>query len=454
MNTTVDLIKKYNVPGPRYTSYPTAVEFDHIDPVSLTGYLSERNQSPRDVSIYIHLPFCASLCWYCGCTTVITKKKSEAERYLDYLEKEIRSVAGLLHEQHRVMQVHYGGGTPTFLTPDQLRRLGRMLHYYLNIDLSAEFGVELDPRTFTREHLEALVESGMNRASIGFQDVNPEVQEAIHRIQPMEMVQDCMNALREAGIKSVNLDVIYGLPLQTRERFARTLEAIKTLDADRVAIYSYAHVPWVKPSQKLLERNRMPNADEKMELLTDAISYMEEIGMQHIGMDHFAKPDDELSKALEEGSLQRNFQGYSTMHGLDLYGLGMSSISSVGEYYFQSEKELDKWSEAIESRGNAWIKGLRLNREDLMRRDIIMRLMCSRSLSFSEIWDTWHVNVKEYFRAELAQLKPLEEDGFLNLTSRGIIIHPRGRSFLRNIAMVFDAYLNKHSAKPVFSKTV
>lgn len=454
MNTTVDLIKKYNVPGPRYTSYPTAVEFDHIDPPSLTGYLSERNQSPRDVSIYIHLPFCASLCWYCGCTTVITKKKSEAERYLDYLEKEIRTIAGLLHNQHRVMQVHYGGGTPTFLSPEQLRRLGRMLHYYLNIDLKAEFGVELDPRTFTWEHLEALVESGMNRASIGFQDVNPEVQEAIHRIQPMEMVQECMNALREAGIKSVNLDVIYGLPLQTRERFARTLEAIKTLDADRVAIYSYAHVPWVKPAQKLLERNRMPSADEKMELLTDAISYMEEIGMQHVGMDHFAKPDDELSKALEEGSLQRNFQGYSTMHGLDLYGLGMSSISSVGKYYFQSEKELDKWSEAIESRGNAWTKGLRLNREDLMRRDIIMRLMCSRSLNFREIWNIWHVNVNEYFRNELRLLKPLEEDGFLTLKPDGIVIHARGRSFLRNIAMVFDAYLNKHKARPVFSKTV
>lgn len=454
MSASVSLIKKYNVPGPRYTSYPTAVQFDLIEPATLGAYLEKRNSSPRDISLYLHLPFCASLCWYCGCTTVITKKKGHADVYLDYLEKEMKYYAGLLHPDHSVKQIHYGGGTPTFLTPKQLRRLGEMLHTYFNIDLKAEFGVELDPRTFTQEHLEALMAYGMNRASIGFQDVNEEVQEAIRRIQPLEMVQDCMDRLRNAGITSVNLDVIYGLPMQTRERFAKTLEAVKTLDPDRVAIYSYAHVPWIKPAQKLLEDKELPTADEKMQLFIDAITYMQDNGFDHIGMDHFAKPNDELNVALRDGSLQRNFQGYSTMSGLDLYALGMSSISSVGGYYFQNEKELDDWSAAIDQRGNAWIKGVRLNREDKIRRAVIMQLMCSRNLNFREIWDTWHINAKEHFRDELERLKPLEDDNILTLTSDGIKIHAKGRFFLRNIAMVFDQYMPKDKAKPVFSKTV
>lgn len=454
MSASVSLIKKYNVPGPRYTSYPTAVQFDVIDPVTLGTYLIKRNTSPRDISLYLHLPFCASLCWYCGCTTVITKKKDQADIYLDFLEKEIKYYAGLLHPNHSVKQIHYGGGTPTFLTPKQLRRLGKMLHTHFNIDLKAEFGVELDPRTFTQEHLEALMEHGMNRASIGFQDVNEEVQKAIHRIQPLQMVLDCMNKLRAAGIKSVNLDVIYGLPMQTRERFAETLEAIKTLDPDRVAVYSYAHVPWIKPAQKLLEDKELPTADEKMQLFVDAINYMQQNGYDHIGMDHFAKPNDELSIALRDGTLQRNFQGYSTMSGLDLYALGMSSISSVGGYYFQNEKELSDWTDAINERGNSWVKGVRLSREDKIRRSVIMQIMCSRNLSFRDLWDTWHMNAHEHFKTELELLKPLEEDGILTLSCDGIQIHAEGRFFLRNIAMAFDQYMPKDESKPVFSKTI
>lgn len=454
MSANARLIKKYNVPGPRYTSYPTAVQFDHLEPITLGSYLKERNTSPREISLYLHLPFCASLCWYCGCTTVITKKKSAADDYLDYLEKEMQYYAALLHPKHVVRQVHYGGGTPTFLTPDQLRRLGRMLHTHFNIELKAEFGVELDPRTFTREHLEAMMEFGMNRASIGFQDVNPEVQEAIHRIQPMEMVQECMDTLREAGISSVNLDVIYGLPMQTRERFAQTLDAIKTLNPDRVAMYSYAHVPWLKPAQKLLEDKQLPDADLKLQLLLDGIAFMEENGFEHIGMDHFAKPNDELSVALRDRTLQRNFQGYSTMNGLDLYALGMSSISSVGEYYFQNEKELAEWKSAIDTRGNAWVRGLRLTREDELRRSVIMQLMCSRNLSFRDLWDTWYINGKEHFRNELRRLRPLEDDGIVSITSEGIRIHAKGRHYLRNIAMIFDTYMPQHKEKPVFSKTI
>ncbi|MCC5934530.1 MAG: oxygen-independent coproporphyrinogen III oxidase [Balneolales bacterium] len=454
MSATASLIKKYNVPGPRYTSYPTAVQFDLLEPVSLGSYLQARNSSPRDISLYLHLPFCASLCWYCGCTTVITKKKSAADDYLDYLEKEMKYYAALLHPEHVVKQVHYGGGTPTFLTPEQLSRLGEMLHTYFNIAADAEFGVELDPRTFTREHLTAMMAYGMNRASIGFQDVNEEVQEAIHRIQPMEMVQKCMDILREAGISSINLDVIYGLPMQNRKRFARTLEAIKSLDPDRVAMYSYAHVPWIKPAQKLLEDKQLPDADLKLQLLLDGIAFMEQSGFEHIGMDHFAKPNDELSVALRDRSLQRNFQGYSTMNGLDLYALGMSSISSVGDFYFQNEKELDDWKAAIDSRGNAWVKGLRLTNEDRLRRSVIMQLMCSRSMTFSELQKTWQIDAKVHFRNEIRRLRPLEEDGIVSITEEGIQVHAKGRFFVRNIAMVFDAYMAQHKEKPVFSKTI
>jgi len=454
MSVSATLIKKFNVPGPRYTSYPTAVQFEMIEPHALGDYLQDRNQSPRDISLYVHLPFCASLCWYCGCTTVITKQNGKADEYLDYLEKEMQYYSALLHPQHVVKQLHYGGGTPTFLSPKQLRRLGAMVHRYFNMNEQTEFGVELDPRTFTQERLEALVESGMNRASVGFQDVNEEVQLAIHRIQPLELVQHCMDQLREAGIKSINLDVIYGLPMQTRERFANTLRAIKQLDPDRVAIYSYAHVPWIKPAQKLLEDKEMPTADEKMQLLLDAIDYMEHIGMDHIGMDHFAKPNDELNIALRDNTLQRNFQGYSTMAGLDLYALGMSSISSVGGYYFQNEKELEGWTAAIESRGNAWKKGVLLNREDELRRAVIMQLMCSRNLSFREIWDQWYINAQEYFREELELLKPLQEDGLLTLSEDGIKIHAPGRFFLRNIAMAFDEYLPKKTIPMMYSQTV
>lgn len=448
------LIKKYNIPGPRYTSYPTAVKFHEIDREKLFDYLIDRNRCPRDVSIYIHLPFCASLCWYCGCTTVITKNRDTADVYLEHIEDELKNLSGILHPNHTVKQVHYGGGTPTFLKPVQLRHLGKLLHKHLNIDLKAEFSVEIDPRSFTQGHLDAMTEYGMNRASIGMQDVNEEVQKAIRRVQPISMVHQTMDMLRKAGISSVNLDVIYGLPMQTRERFARTLDAITGLQPDRVAVYSYAHVPWLKPAQKMLEDKNLPTPDEKLTLLQDSIAYMERLGFDHIGMDHFARPNDELAIALRDGTLQRNFQGYSTLSGLDLYGLGMSSISSVGSYYFQNEKEITHWQDAVHRRGDAWSKGLKLTRDDKLRRWVIMRIMCSKNLDFRDVFDKWYVNPLQFFKQELMALKPLEDDGILTVTNDGIRILPKGRHFLRNIAMVFDAYLTEKKEGNVYSKTI
>ncbi len=451
---TQSLIEKYNVAGPRYTSYPAAVEFVETDKPVIESYLVQRNSKPRDVSIYIHLPFCASLCWYCGCTTVITKKRDKSDEYLNYIEKELAYLAGILHPNHSVKQIHYGGGTPTFLTPGQLEVLGQMLHNYLNIDKNVEFGVEIDPRTFTGEHLQSLKKYGMNRASVGVQDVNPEVQEAIHRIQPLDMVKETFRMLRDSGIQSVNADIIYGLPRQTEALFENTLNAIKDINPERIAAYSYAHVPWMKPAQKLLKEEELPDANLKMALLKKATLFFEEMGYEFIGMDHFAKKDDELSIALKEGSLQRNFQGYSTGAGLDLYGLGMSSISSVGRYYFQNEKELDFWKKQVEEYGNAWVKGLPLTDDDEIRRDVVMQVMCKRRLSFDDIAQKWGINPKLFFDKELNQLDGFIDDGLLELNDDGIQVSETGKYFLRNIAMTFDPYMEARKAKPTFSKTV
>lgn len=367
---------------------------------------------------------------------------------------ELKSLARLLHPRHQVYQVHWGGGTPTFMRPDQIRRLGNMLSYYLNIRENVEYGVEIDPRSFSDEILEALLEAGMNRASVGVQDINEEVQKAIHRIQPFDMVHGVVKSLRAAGIRSVNVDLVYGLPKQTRERFSQTLDALETLDPDRIAIYSYAHVPWLKPAQKLLETCGLPGPDEKLALLHDAIDRMQHLGYDHIGMDHFARPNDELSIALRDGALQRNFQGYSTLSGLDIYGLGMSSISSVGKFYFQNEKGLDEWYDRVSNDGDAWVRGVKLTDDDEIRRWVIMKIMCSQHLNFREVWERWYINPTEYFRKDLIALKPFEQDRILEISPEGVRILPGGRHFLRNISMAFDIYLQTKSKKPVFSKTI
>lgn len=453
----LELIKKYNVQGPRYTSYPTAVQFSEVSYKQmdeLHEYLLERNSKPRPISLYFHIPFCFSLCWYCGCTKVITKDTDRGDAYLTYLEKEMDQKAGLIHPESKVVQVHFGGGTPTFLRPDQIRRLGKLIHDRFNLTQETEFGVEIDPRRCTPEHIEALVEIGCNRASLGVQDTNEDVQQAIHRIQPFKQTREVTGWLREAGINSINFDLIYGLPMQSLGTFRQTMDDVLTLSPDRLAVYSYAHIPSLMPAQKLLNVEDMPTTDEKLGMLKSSIEYLTENGYCFIGMDHFSREDEELTKAMDNGTLQRNFQGYSTLAGADLYAFGMSGISNVGSWYWQNEKDLARYYERLDVGESPIFKSYTLNRDDFIREDVIMSVMCRMGIDYNEIAEKWGISFTDYFGNELARLDEFQSDGLVIRSASNIQITENGRLFLRNIAMCFDYYLNASKAAHNYSKTV
>jgi oxygen-independent coproporphyrinogen-3 oxidase len=453
----LELIKKYNVQGPRYTSYPTAVQFQETTDGSrkeLLYYLQDRNRSPRKLSLYFHIPFCFSLCWYCGCTKVITKDQDRGDSYLDYLEKEMDLIAQMVHPQSEVIQIHFGGGTPTFLSADQLLRLGKAIHQRFNLTQGCKFGVEIDPRRCNRQHIKALRKIGCNRASLGVQDTNEEVQQATHRIQPFDQTQKVTEWLRENGIDSINFDLIYGLPLQNLKTFQNTMDDILQLQPNRLAVYSYAHIPSLMPAQKLLKVEEMPSTNEKLAMLQLSISHLTDHGYRFIGMDHFSRHDEELSRAMDAGTLQRNFQGYSTHSGADLYAFGMSGISNVGDYYWQNTKELEDYYAMLDANELPTAKLLQLCKDDHIRKDAIMRIMCQMGLSFAEMEENWGIVFEEYFKDDLKRLTLLESDGFVKVTNRNISITESGRLFLRNIAMCFDRYLQASGKERSYSKTV
>lgn len=452
-----DLIKKYNIKGPRYTSYPTAVQFREVkegDMDELQYYLLKRNSERRPISLYFHIPFCFSLCWYCGCTKVITKDRDRGDHYLDFLEKEMDLVTKMLHRESEVIQLHFGGGTPTFLKPEQLLRLGRAIRQRFSVTDETEFGVEIDPRRCTQQHIRALKEIGCNRASLGVQDTNEEVQEAIHRIQPFEQTRQVTEWLREAGINSINFDLIYGLPRQNEKTFRQTMDDVLQLRPDRLAVYSFAHIPSLMPAQKLLNVAEMPSTDEKLSMLQLGISHLTDNNYRFIGMDHFSRENEELSQAMDEGTLQRNFQGYSTHSGADLYAFGMSGISNVGDYFWQNTKDLGEYYGDLDKGELPVIKRLKLSRDDKIRKEVIMRLMCEMGLSFKQIEERWDINFATYFQESLDRLELLEVDGFVKVTKEGIHITEEGRLFLRNIAICFDRYLHESKTERSFSKTV
>lgn len=452
-----DLIKKYSVQGPRYTSYPTAVQFQEITERKgdeLWHYLLERNSETRPISLYFHIPFCFSLCWYCGCTKIITKDQDRGDAYLDYLEKEMDQISEIIHPASKVVQIHFGGGTPTFLKPDQLRRLGKAINKRFNTSADTEFGVEIDPRRCTQEHIQTLAEIGCNRASLGVQDTNEKVQEAIHRIQPFEQTKQVTEWLRDAGITSTNFDLIYGLPRQTLRTFKRTMDDVLSLQPDCLAVYSYAHIPSIMPAQKLLNEDEMPSTDEKLGMLQQSIEYLTDNSYRFIGMDHFSREDEELSIAADEGTLQRNFQGYSTHSGADLYAFGMSGISNVGDYYWQNTKELGDYYSSLDNSYLPVMKILQLSKDDKIRKYIIMQLMCKMGLSFAETEEKWDIIFEDYFSNSLDRLSVLRSDGLVEVTNNGISITEQGRLFLRNIAMCFDRYLHVSKVGSSFSKTV
>jgi oxygen-independent coproporphyrinogen-3 oxidase len=440
LNVNLDLVKKYNVPGPRYTSYPPATKFtDAISWEQLSAKIEGNNQSPRDLSIYFHIPFCETLCWFCGCTTVITLNHDKGMAYVEALGREVEKMAPRLNKDRKAVQLHFGGGSPTFLRPDEIRRLGEIIHRHFNFAPDIEASVEVDPRRLTREHMVALREIGFNRASMGVQDFNPKVQEAIHRIQPREMTQQAMDWMRELGYNSINLDLIYGLPFQTPQSFNETLDIVLTMKPDRLAVFSYAHVPWIKPSQKILEREVLPTPETKLEVLKLVIEKLTADGQYvYIGMDHFAKPTDELAIAQRQKKLQRNFQGYSTRAGSDIYAFGMSSISQIPEAYWQNEKELPKWQEAVDAGKVPLNRAYFVTGEDKIRRETIMRVMCDLSLDFAAMSEKLGINFPQHFEKELAALAPFETDGLVKRTVTGLEVTDAGRLFIRNIAMCFD----------------
>lgn len=453
----IDLIRKYNVRGPRYTSYPTAPQFQESDTemnLVLADYLVERNIDPRRLSLYFHIPFCYSLCWYCGCTKVITRDKSRSEAYLEYIRRELDYTTALMSPRSEVVQIHLGGGTPTFMEPGELLLLSRMISDRFRYSDDLEMSIEIDPRRLTRAHIEALAAGGFNRASLGVQDTNPDVQKAIHRIQPMEQVEKVTDWLQEYEFDSINYDLIYGLPRQTEETFARTLKEIRQLNPDRLAVYSYAHLPTIMPAQKLLNEEEMPGTDEKLGMLAHAVDDLTDNGYRYIGMDHFAKEEDELSEAMDDGTLQRNFQGYSTQAGSDLYAFGMSGISNVGNWYWQNSKDIQTYYEELDNGDMPVQKVLNLGPDDRLRKEVIMQLMCQPVLEFAPLEERWGISFNDYFAAELEKLQGLEEDGLVQITEKGIYITNTGRLFLRNIAICFDRYLSKRSSSVSYSKTV
>ena len=451
IESTRELITKYNRPGPRYTSYPTALQFEDLDdPAPL---LEETSRSTAPLSLYFHLPFCESLCWFCACTTVITCNRDRADVYLDALEREMDLTLPYLNLQNRkAIQLHFGGGSPSFLTEAQLDRLCSAIHKRFPMSADAEISAELDPRTLSKGKADVLAKHGFNRASFGVQDVNPVVQKAVHRIQPDEMNRQCLEWVRSAGFGAVNVDLIYGLPHQTVESFSETLQTVLSYEPDRLAVFSYAHVPWVAPAQKILERASLPDPETKFSMLLKTIDRLTESGYVYIGMDHFAKADDELSKALANGGLHRNFQGYTTKAGSELCGFGMSSISMSDSAYRQNLKDLEEWHAALTGDRLPVTKGYRLTTEDKLRRDLIMNIMCSGEIAYQEYNDKFGIDFKSHFSDAIAALDEPARDGLVEFTESGFKVSPKGRLLLRNIAMPFDAYLKagpKRHAKTI-----
>ncbi len=450
----VNLLRKYNVPGPRYTSYPTALRFsEEVDSATLLDDLQQSARDKNPLSLYFHLPFCQSACWFCGCTRIITRNPTAPDRYLDYLQKEIELTRPHIGEDRQAVQMHFGGGTPTYFAPDQVARLGELIRDNFSLAPNAENSVEVDPRRIEREHLDAWRELGCQRASLGVQDNNPRVQQAINRIQPKEVTAQAVQWLREAGFQSINIDLIYGLPFQTVMTFDNTLDEILELEPDRLAVFSYAHVPWSKPAQKILDRQGgLPDATVKLAILERVAERLAQAGYVYIGMDHFARAGDELAVAQRNGTLQRNFQGYSTQAGTEILGLGMSAISQTPNSYRQNHKELRSYQEALKEGQLPWSRGYVLTAEDHRRRDTIHRLMCDLRLDFAEQSDRLGIDFKARYASELNALGSMEKDGLLQRTKRGIEVTPAGRFLIRNIAMTFDAYLDRSASR--YSRTV
>ncbi|HEU0204017.1 MAG TPA: oxygen-independent coproporphyrinogen III oxidase [Burkholderiaceae bacterium] len=452
-----ELLQRFDVPGPRYTSYPTADRFvEAFDAQAYAQWLAKRGDAagPAPLSLYVHIPFCNTVCYYCACNKVITKDHGRADAYLDALEKEAALVGGYLTGPRTVEQLHFGGGTPTFLDNDQLHRLMARLMQRFPLSPKGEFGIEVDPRSTPPDKVAVLGELGFNRMSVGVQDFDPLVQKAVNRVQSFEITQATIEAARAAGFRSMNLDLIYGLPKQTRATFERTLDKVLVLSPERIALYHYAHLPERFKPQRRINVAELPPPAEKLEIMLDAISRLCAAGYQYIGMDHFAKGSDELARAQSQGRLHRNFQGYSTRPDCDIVGLGVSAISKVGPTYAQNARELPDYYDRVNSGALPTMRGVQLDRDDLVRRAVIMSLMCHFEVSKEAIESAHLIRFDEYFARDLVALKPLAEAGLVVNDREWITVTPKGKLLVRAVAMVFDRYLANDQRARRYSKIV
>lgn len=456
LEVSEDFLAKYNRPGPRYTSYPTAPVWDEkFQQADLERFFANANDAGSPISLYMHLPFCESLCLFCACNVVIQKDKSAAIPYLESLKKEIAHVSQFVSRAREVVQFHWGGGTPTYLNPAQLEDLFAFTHERFSFAREAEIGIEIDPRVTSVAHLETLRKLGFNRLSMGIQDFTPLVQQTIHRVQPFELTRDLIQAARKLGFDSINVDLIYGLPHQTAASFSETVEKILQISPDRIAMFSYAHVPWLRKQQGAFQ-GHLPEGMEKFQIFKAGIQKFTDAGYLYIGMDHFARPTDELAVAQRNRTLHRNFQGYTTKAGADLYGMGVSAISSIGAAYGQNDRKLAEYQSAVDARGSATMRGYRLNDDDVLRRAVITRLLCHAVILKREIENEFRIDFDAYFAEELAELESMRDDGLVLLSGGEIRVTPLGRIFIRNLAMPFDRYLReqKMNERPLFSKTL
>ncbi len=454
---TPELLARYDRPGPRYTSYPTAPHFTASFGAAEYRSALERAAAHPDepLSLYVHVPFCEARCTYCGCNVVIAPHRGPEERYLEAVERELEIVAGLLGARRTLAQLHWGGGTPTYLTPAQCERLFGAITRRFRLAPGAEVAIEIDPCVTTDEHLATLRRLGFNRVSLGAQDFNPQVQEAVHRVQPLELTRHQVELARDLGFSSVNIDLIYGLPFQTAASFKAAVETvIAELAPDRVAVFSYAHVPWLKPHQKALERLPMPRGWEKFLVFAAAAEAFLAAGYRFIGMDHFARPGDELARALDGGTLHRNFMGYTVLPATDQIGVGMTAIGDVGGAYVQNEKNLARYQRTLAEGRLPVERGLVRSAEDDVRGAVIRRLICTFGLDFAWVRERLGVEPREMFARELAALAAPAADDLVTVDESGVRVRPRGRVFIRNLCMPFDAYLAGDAGKTVYSRTV
>jgi len=451
-----DLIKRYNQSGPRYTSYPTAVQFDETFGLNEYQAAAERsNASNRNLSLYFHIPFCDTVCFFCACNKVWTRDRSKTTPYLTRLYQEIEMQAKLFDPNRKVDQLHWGGGTPTFINMDEMRELMAVTrkHFNLHDDDSGEYSIEIDPREANKESVKLLRELGFNRMSLGVQDFDPKVQKAVNRIQTEAQTFEVLEGAREAGFMSVNVDLIYGLPHQTEVGFMATLDKVLEVAPDRFSIFNYAHMPSMFPTQKKMKEADMPSPDEKLAILHATTNRLLEAGYVYIGMDHFAKPDDELAIAQRDETLYRNFQGYSTHAECDLIGMGATSISLINNTYAQNYKSLNDYYQAIDAGHLAVFRGVELTEDDELRRDVITRLISHFHLNFATVEAQWGIVFNEYFEQEMKSLTPMVEDGLIELSDSDLYVTAAGRLLIRNICMAFDAYL-KQGTQNRFSKVI